>query len=292
MVDGKTIPGLKPETTMTVAAKKILSARLNAVTQRLKPAATIFHEDDEHVHQLRVASRRADASLRMFVDYLPAKRVVQARETLRTLRRAAGPARDWDVFRTLIVDAKPNDPLKYFLLGISTHHRHHVQKPLEAVITDELTEWPKLARALPAAVDASSKTNFGEVIDEQVQSLVKKMVRHLDRVSPTTSILELHRLRILGKRLRYTLELAPGPQADAKMLGALEHLQDILGDWHDAHAAWEHLTAAKQAAASANGVLHPSLHQGLNSLIKRYEKQNVKQSQLFGRWLKQWNVKQ
>src|SRR5262249_4315666 len=52
----------------------------------------------EYVHQLRVGTRRADAALRIFTACLPGEVYRKSRRRLRELRRAAGAARDWDVF--------------------------------------------------------------------------------------------------------------------------------------------------------------------------------------------------
>jgi CHAD domain-containing protein len=278
----------KPATLASTAAKRILSQRFHDVARRLKPARDLPHHHDEHVHQLRVASRRADAALRAFADLLPGKRREATRDLLRTLRRAAGPARDWDVFRGHVVDAKPGEALKHFLLGIVYFHRHAEQNRVNRAVETGLAEWSKSARQLLASLDAG-KATFESVIAARVEALEAKMVKALADTSPGSTIDELHRLRILGKRLRYTLELAPGPQEHPKMLGALRTLQDILGDWHDAHAAQVHLKQAKDAAACANGALNATISTGLTSLLKRFENLEAKQARLFRAWLKKWN---
>src|SRR5438874_1912100 len=98
MADGKWIPGLTSDTPVVEAARLVLSVRLDVVGHFL-PLATQHADDDvEHVHHLRVATRRTAAALRLFRDCLPAKRAKEARKRLKRIRRAAGEARDWDVF--------------------------------------------------------------------------------------------------------------------------------------------------------------------------------------------------
>ena len=98
MADEKWIAGLRGDMSVTAAARLVLAVRLGAVHERL-PAA-VFHADSdvENVHQLRVSTRRAAAALRIFADCLPTRVHEKTRKTLRSLRRSAGEARDWDVF--------------------------------------------------------------------------------------------------------------------------------------------------------------------------------------------------
>src|SRR5438874_12397589 len=98
MPDGKWIDGLTPGMPVAEAAKVVLAARFAVVRHFLPLASEKPHEDVEHVHQLRVATRRSAAALRVFADALPRKLLKQTKRTLRRLRRAAGDARDCDVF--------------------------------------------------------------------------------------------------------------------------------------------------------------------------------------------------
>src|SRR5690348_512201 len=98
MPDGKWISDLKADTPVAEAARHVLFVRLQVVKDYLPRAALEPDHDIEYVHQLRVGSRRADAALRIFRACLPAKAHRKARRRLRKLRRAAGAARDWDVF--------------------------------------------------------------------------------------------------------------------------------------------------------------------------------------------------
>ncbi len=71
MSDEKWITNLAPETPAADAARRVLSVRLAAVAARIAPAVDRSAEDVEHVHQLRVATRRAAAALRIFAECLP-----------------------------------------------------------------------------------------------------------------------------------------------------------------------------------------------------------------------------
>ena len=56
------------------------------------------------MYQLRVATRRASAALEIFAECLPPKIYRTARCLIRDIRRAAGKARDWDVFLARLMD--------------------------------------------------------------------------------------------------------------------------------------------------------------------------------------------
>src|SRR2546421_5497268 len=107
MSEGKWIPGLSMMTPAREAARLVLHRRLEAVIDALGPALQNPTNDPEVVHRLRVATRRAGAALRIFRSLLPARQYRRARNRLRQLRRAAGAARDWDVFLAQLEKQRP-----------------------------------------------------------------------------------------------------------------------------------------------------------------------------------------
>src|SRR5207247_11251324 len=104
MQDSKWIPGLQPTTAVADAARRALDLRLGVLHHYLPLAVKHADEDLEHVHQLRVGTRRARAALDIFAACLPAKALKKVRKQLKRLRRAAGEARDWDVFLITLRD--------------------------------------------------------------------------------------------------------------------------------------------------------------------------------------------
>src|SRR5262245_51299342 len=104
MADGKWIQDLRPKTPVADAARHVLTVRLQVVRDHLALALHHADEDPEHVHQLRVGTRRARAAVDIFSCCLSARDYKQARRELRRIRRAAGEARDWDVFLANVSD--------------------------------------------------------------------------------------------------------------------------------------------------------------------------------------------
>src|SRR4051794_10807466 len=102
MADSKWITDLAGEVPLAAAARQVLKARLATVADRLPDALFRAEDNLEHVHQLRVGTRRAGAAIRIFQSCLSAKTHKAIRKTLRKIRRAAGQARDWDVFQVAL----------------------------------------------------------------------------------------------------------------------------------------------------------------------------------------------
>ena len=84
-----------PDAAVGQVAMRTLRGRLRAVWAEAQAAAE--GTAPEHVHRLRVATRRTLAALDVFRDVLPPRRAAWFRKRLRLLRQAAGDARDLDV---------------------------------------------------------------------------------------------------------------------------------------------------------------------------------------------------
>src|SRR5262249_58635227 len=93
----KWVQGVSPDDRTTDVAVRTLQARLAAIQHYLPLAAEKAEEDVEHVHQLRVWTRRASAALKLYAGLLPRRRTARMKKQLKRLRRAANDARDCDV---------------------------------------------------------------------------------------------------------------------------------------------------------------------------------------------------
>src|SRR5690242_14639520 len=105
MADGKWICGLDASTPVADAARRVLTVRLEVVRDYLGLALREPDKDSAYVHQPRVGTRRAGAAVEIFSSCLPEKIYKAARKNLKRLRRAAGEARDWDVFLITLAEA-------------------------------------------------------------------------------------------------------------------------------------------------------------------------------------------
>jgi CHAD domain-containing protein len=94
------------------------------------------------------------------------------------------------------------------------------------------------------------------VVAEAIRAQVAKLEKALGRVHSVVDAVAAHQARIEGKRLRYLIEpLARDPRAK-QLVDRLAALQDVLGDFHDAHQVIDRLarTPATVAAAHVTGL--------------------------------------
>ena len=101
---GKWLEGTRPDRPVRDVAERAVRERLAAVRYFARRARKRYGEDEEYVHQLRVFSRHARASLQVFSEWLPRARMRWMKRTLRGLRQSAGDARDLDVLANRLSD--------------------------------------------------------------------------------------------------------------------------------------------------------------------------------------------
>ena len=85
-------------TGLAIAAQTTLKRQLQCVMDQLPLAALHSDETRENVHQLRVATRRALATIDLYSTLISKKEAHWIRDQLKHIRKACGKARDLDVF--------------------------------------------------------------------------------------------------------------------------------------------------------------------------------------------------
>jgi len=253
----KWVKGANPDTPVSEVARLALTERLRLVAHYLPLAANQATEDVEYIHQLRVCTRRSGAALRLFRDACPPKRAKRIQKTLGRIRRAAGEARDLDVLILRIQEelAPQSDrdlaPLLDMLTGLRSAAQPAVVEAAEQIDTEKLSrrveklvgkirwrgedEEPALAAAAqtalaPIAADffAKARSDLGELA-------------------------ELHQLRIIGKQLRYAMELLAGAypkEFRTRAYAAVERIQSRLGKINDHHVAAERMSQWRDQSES------------------------------------------
>ncbi len=227
------------------AARRVLSRQFAAVRKHL---LLVFENTTEpaRIHKLRVAVRRATAAVDAFVPCLPRRAHQNARRVLRTVRRTAGAARDWDVFFPVVVEwghAQPDAvrPFADALLGWSASKRDTAQDALTA-----------LSDTFPAALDTLSDDTLAALRrpkgDVTVADLGRERVESLQadlnaacEHEPVTDA-EYHEVRIAAKRVRYAAELFAAHVPDAERIDSdMRELQEVLGRLNDGVVGATHL---------------------------------------------------
>jgi len=231
------------------AGRKVLRFHLARMLARVP--GVIAGEDPEEVHAMRVAARRMRAAWRVFGDgFEPESRRRYVRD-LRETGARLGAVRDLDV-----------------LLEILADHAARRSERSRAGLTPLLREWDAEREARRVElVESLESASFARFVAEyeafaeteglaarpvvpRAPSLVRnrmpstawaayEAVWAFDAGIAEADLATLHRLRIAGKWLRYTLEFvreAMEPEA-TPLIRPVVALQDHLGAQHDFHVA-------------------------------------------------------
>lgn len=265
------LEGVKPGMCMARVGRLHLQARLATIGHWLPLAATRWREEPEYVHQLRVSTRRATAAMRIFGDLLPSKRQTEIRRQLRRIRRAACDARDLDVLIGRFERLKGDAPqrLAKRLTRRLRKKRNAAQAPLQTLngtLSDDLRNILHPEDLLrPLACDTSHGPS-SQPFDAVAHACLKDAVTSFKKAARAdlADIAALHALRLAGKKLRYTIEIA-APVCDDRLRTTayprLQFLQEFLGTIND-HAQfserlriWRSESSSKRMRAALQGMI-------------------------------------
>lgn len=240
----KWIEGLAPDQPVEEAARGVLELRLNRVWELLPAAAYEADQDVEHVHQLRVASRRAHAALRAFEDCLPRRRGRKLKRQLHRVRRAAGEARDYDVqCAQLKARADAGDKYAAAALPRFAKKRAKAQRPIARGHRRlDAKQFPDRIAELLARLHAPGKSEQPVRLAEFAASSIQRASEKFFAAEATAAegYEALHRFRIRAKALRYTLEIFASLYQESirkEIYPAVEEVQELLGEIVDHHVA-------------------------------------------------------
>ena len=241
----------KAETTALAAAmppfeafRRIALSCLEHLQQNHHGALT--SDDPEYIHQMRVATRRLRAALRLFAPVLPEQFAEPLRAPLAALMQQLGSARDLDVLLAEIANpvlaALPNEPRLPALASDITNRRYTARAQAIAMLAA-----PDYGRMLLTALESLHATPLADpattallgFASERLKRLRNK-VRRMAAAADIDDPLSLHALRIGVKRLRYALEFflpLEAERASQRVLKQLAGLQDTLGQLNDLSSA-------------------------------------------------------
>jgi CHAD domain-containing protein len=295
--DVKWISDLVGDMSMPAAARRVLDVRLRSVGERLPLALHHAEEDREHVHQLRVSTRRAGAAVRIFSECLPHKEGRAIAKALKRIRRAAGAARDWDVFQIMVAErlaraTAAQKPAFDLLLGMSHGQRAAAQEKLAKLSEFAEESYAPLVQATLAAVDDASVTT---TLRSQAVPLLGDLLRELDAAAAEdlANYERLHQVRILGKQLRYAMEIFATCFEAAfreKIYPAVEEMQEILGCANDSFVAMQRLHEIRARLEMTQAKQWPRYRPGLEALLRSHQRRLPEQRRLFLEWWSKWQT--
>lgn len=225
-----------------------LASRLRALREH--EDGTRDGSDPEELHQMRVSVRRMREMLRSARSFLDRDCSEALRAELGWLGRALGPVRDLDVLlehlRAETAEMPEQEAAERLLSGLDAEYDRARTDLLTALDSDRYRELldrvDEASRELPArdsGADDGGETELRDLVVRQFGKL-RKDVRKLPDDPPDD---RLHALRIRGKKVRYTAELAePALGKPVKrLIKATKNFQDVLGEHQDACVAEQRL---------------------------------------------------
>lgn len=263
-----------------------LAGRLGVVEHYLEPTSPDEAHDPEHVHQLRVATRRANAAVRAFGEFLPRGKAKKLRRLLREIRRAAGEARDQDVLAMRYSNRYEEDgaAAQDWLWSRIVDARRAAYPAVDDVYRRYAAgtfaeKAEKLVASLRWRGDGDEPT-FATVASEGLARAADEFFR-ASRSRPKRAA-QLHRLRIAAKRFRYAIELfaAAAPALRDDVYPAIEEIQERLGKAND-HAVAAERIASWEERHAANG---SALPKGVDRIVKREKKRAAAARRAFHEW--------
>ena len=277
------------------AAVAVLRRLLTVIRDNVEGA--ISGEDDEHLHQLRIAVRRSRMVQRQLAGAFGPEELPGFRSEFRWLQQVTGPTRDLDVYvnelgsmRDLLPESIREDlgPLRPVLVHSRLAARADMTRALMSARTTNLFEdWDRLLESLVelAAEDRPlARRPIGEVAGKRITKVYKRMVRMgkaIDEASPPT---DYHELRKKGKELRYLLELFGVTLFEEATVGplvkSLKGLQDVLGRHQDREVQTAMLRANADEVATLRGGAAACMAMGV--LVDRLRSDEVAARHEFG----------
>ncbi len=270
-------------------------------------------EDEEGLHDFRVAVRRLRSVLRAYSELLEdavGKKLVRR---LRDVARATGGGRDAEVARAWLVAERPRlgrrartgvdwaaARLDRRLEAAAASIREGVSRFETA--TDKL-HGRLVVYTAEVRLEPRREDTFAAVLAGRLERYSPTLVHRLAAIGGPGNRSAVHRARLAGKRLRYLVEGASPAQPLARgLVASLKGLQDLLGELHDAHvleadlASWVEAAAADQArgllaaALGATDAGTPSLRpwEVVRSLVALARANRERRDSLFGRLAAEW----
>ena len=248
---GGRAPGVRSDDRMSEAGRKTLRFHFRRMLRQEKGAAK--GEDIEALHDMRVATRRMRAALKIFEPYFDEDALRPFARNLRRTGRALGQVRDLDVLLDklqrytaslpeaeraglerlrLAWEAQRAAARRAMLAFLESNRYRQFKRDFEAFLTTADAGARPLVRNQPQRVLVCHVAASTVWLDFE-------SIRAYEWVLDRPSLEMLHQLRIEIKGLRYLLEYLRevlGHEV-APVIAELVQTQDLLGDLHDADVA-------------------------------------------------------
>lgn len=204
--------------------------------------------DIEHIHRMRVASRRLRNAFEHFKDCFPKKSFKKWQDDIRQVTKSLGTARDLDIqierLSGLYNDSMdPGIKPGYHRLLLRLKQRRaraqeKVNKTLNKMREEKTLEKIRLG-IKKLSVDTDNVYLYTPALYQRafnaINSTLDDFLSYEEFIHSQENVEELHAMRIAGKKLRYSIELfAPiYKQTMIPYIQIMKDIQDQLGNIHD-----------------------------------------------------------
>lgn len=223
-----------------------LLPNIAAMQTEIATAANV--DDTEHIHRLRVSSRRIRTALELFQQCLPSKKGDQWRRQMRTVTKALGETRDTDVQIERLNKIYKKLPDKKYRPGIrrlllrQSQVREKLQHEVDTLVA--VMGKKKTLSQITKRFEQFNANNMGEQCHAQelfnmafvaISHRLDDFLSYEVYIRQAENKKELHAMRIAAKRLRYCMEIF-APLYEDKLiipLDIIRKVQTVLGEIHD-----------------------------------------------------------
>ena len=288
---GLSASGLKPEAALDLGPTQVdasMSAgevafavlRRHFAAMLANEPGVRLGEDPEDLHDMRVATRRLRATLKLYSDALP-KRAERYERDLRYVANALGEVRDLDVhLERLVGEASRDGGILQGVIAVLREHRVGARRNmLQTLDSDRYERFvSSFSGTLRRGRSPAPTRPILEAAPELVRRRYRKVRKAADRLAGDSSPEEFHDLRKKGRRLRYALEPLQGiyGKPAKKMIKLLREIQDELGDHQDFVVAVELMEEL-----GSDGDLPPRTVFSMGSMAGRYTRDAAKMREDF-----------
>ncbi len=235
-------PSFDLDTDVAQVARAVCRRQLQLV--RNYEPGTRIGLDTEHLHKMRVATRRLRTALRVFETAFSGTERRMMNRGFRWLGRRLGAVRDLDVAVLALPSWRRRfgpEPVEGWDGLTERLDVRRTRARRELIDALDSTRWSELAEAADEVFEADDERNgaLRGTLRELIDTRLTAFEDGVATFTRTQSLEDAHELRILGKRLRYTVEfLRPAFDVDTKpLLKRLGAFQDELGALQDAAEA-------------------------------------------------------
>lgn len=301
----KRSPTVEPTSTIGRVGAALLEAQVSLLLWN--EPGTRMGDDPKYVHDMRVAARRVRAALRLLREAgVPRDLLDELDENVSTLGSALGAVRDLDVrieqtetLRPSLISVARNslDPYLTFLKKEREPAREAMIRYLDSAdyrsllsslkrdVMKRTTSNEKIAEGTTRGSQPNTASGEGVgaeglpvpiVAPRLIRRARRKVVRLGDSLSPTSAASGFHHLRVLCKRLRYTLEFMEPVYGEPcrSMIEDVTKVQDLLGELQDSQVAIDSLRdLSHEAPASLPGATLQAL--GEVAQIYRHRQESI-----------------